>query len=440
MTKIGGEMRAKIRRLFRPPYAMVGAALVVRLVVMGFVYTNQMDPSRDHWAFGWETGRVARSIATGQGFSSPYSEPTGPTALIPPVYTYLVAGVFKLFGIYTARSALVLLTLNNIFSALTCLPVFWITRRVFGEHTAMWAGWMWVFFPYSIALSNTVVWETLLTTLLLPLLVLFTLYLEDSRSIAAWTGYGLLWGVAALTSPAVLSVLPFLGAWIWLRHWRRGNDCTGVAVVASLVFFAVIAPWIWRCSQTYGHFVAFRSNFGMEVLVGNSADTSSPSNWKVLPGYDPAELGKLQRMGEPAYMSEKQREAREFIAHHTLRYMSLTLRRILNTWTGLWQFPPSWSLDEGGLAHVLLYSFISLLAFVGVAWAIHDGRETAIPLLVLPVVFPVVYYLTHSDMGFRHPIDPVIVVFMAYGAIAFRGQKFRLAARQDNLPCSGRIS
>ena len=103
---------------------MVVVALALRLVVMGFTYRIQLDPAQDHWAFGWETGRVARSIATGQGFSSPYSEPTGPTALIPPVYTYLVAGVFKLFGIYTAASALVLLTLNNIFSSLTCLPVF----------------------------------------------------------------------------------------------------------------------------------------------------------------------------------------------------------------------------------------------------------------------------------------------------------------------------
>ena len=76
---------------------MAAAALLIRLVVMSFSYSNQLDPARDHWAFGFETGRVARSIASGQGFSSPYPEPTGPTALIPPVYVYLVAGVFKLF-------------------------------------------------------------------------------------------------------------------------------------------------------------------------------------------------------------------------------------------------------------------------------------------------------------------------------------------------------
>src|ERR1700682_4549686 len=140
MTEAAIDPRARIRLWSNSPWAMVIVALAIRLVVMGFLYTDRLDPARDHWTFGWETGRVARSIASGQGFSSPYSEPTGPTALIPPVYTYLDAGVFKLFGIYTATSALALLTLNNIFSSLTCLPVYSIARRVFGVRNAAWAG------------------------------------------------------------------------------------------------------------------------------------------------------------------------------------------------------------------------------------------------------------------------------------------------------------
>src|SRR5713101_8433262 len=99
----------KLRPLFWSPWTMVITALTLRLVVMGFSYTDLLDPARDHYAFGYEFGRVARSIATGHGFSSPYPEPTGPTALIPPVYTYLVAGVFKLLGVYSVSSALAIL-------------------------------------------------------------------------------------------------------------------------------------------------------------------------------------------------------------------------------------------------------------------------------------------------------------------------------------------
>ncbi len=440
MTNVAAPLRLKIRLWLSSPWAMVIAAMVLRLVVMGFVYTDRLDPARDHWTFGWETGRVARSIATGHGFTSPYSEPTGPTTLIPPAYTYLVAGVFKLFGIYTVSSALAMLTLNNLFSSLTCLPVFFIARRVFGLYAAVCAGWIWAFFPYAVTLANVTVWETTLTTLLFSLVVLATLSLERTTSLGAWMGYGALWGLAALTNPAVLSTLPFLGAWVWLRHWRRGKNCTGVAVVASLVFFAAIAPWIWRCSRAYGRFVAFRGSLGLEVLVGNSDDTSSPSNWKVLPGENPVEMEKLKRLGEPVYMAEKQREARELIARRPLRFVGLTLRRTLYTWTGLWDFPPRWTLDDSGLPNVLTYTLVSLLAFAGLGWAIHDRRDGIIPLLIPLICFPPAYYLTHSDIRFRHPIDPIVVVFLAYAVISLRDQKFRLSAKLNNLQHSERIS
>jgi 4-amino-4-deoxy-L-arabinose transferase-like glycosyltransferase len=412
---------------------MVITALAIRLIVMAFAYKIQLDPTQDHWAFGWETGRVARSIVTGHGFSSPYSEPTGPTALIPPIYTYIVAGIFKWFGIYTATSALALLTLNNLFSSLTCLPVFLITRRVFGPGTAAWAGWVWALFPYSIGLSNAVIWETSLTTLLLPVLLLMTLHLEDTKSLLAWIGYGLLWGFAALTSPATLSALPFLGGWIWLRHWRRGSNCTGAAIIASLFFLIVVTPWIWRCSHIYGRLVAFRSNFGMEIMVGNSNDTSRPANWNVLPGNNPAELEKLRRAGEPAYMAEKQQEARYFIEHHPARFAILTLRRVLNTWTGIWEIPPRWSLDAAGLPHIITYSLLSILAFAGLGWAIHGGRDGAVPMALLLIFFPIVYYLTHSDMGFRHPIDPVMAILATCGAISFRRHGANMSSKSQGL-------
>jgi 4-amino-4-deoxy-L-arabinose transferase-like glycosyltransferase len=425
MTNAATGSHAKARAFLASPWAMVGVALIVRLIVMLFAYKVQLDPAQDHWVFGWETGRVARSIATGHGFTSPYSEPTGPTALIPPVYTYLLAGVFKIFGVYTTASALVILTLNNLFSSLTCLPVYLIARRIFGIRVAVWAGWIWAFFPYSIALSNAVVWETSLTTLLLALLVLFTLELEHSRSLGAWIGYGLLWGVSALASPAVLATLPFLGAWVGLRQWNRGSNATGLAIAASVAFFIIVAPWIWRCSEIYGRFVAFRGNFGLEILVGNSSDTSNPANSNVLPGFNKSELQELQRIGEPAYMAEKQRQANELVSQNRLRYAGLSLRRVLHTWTGVWEFPPRWELDEAGIPNILMYTFISVMALAGLIMAIRHGHQEAIPLAFLPIFLPALYYLTHSDMGFRHPIDPVMAIFTAYAAHSFFASKQR---------------
>ena len=63
---------------------MVLAALGIRLVVMAFLYPEQLSPKLDHWKFGYETGRVARAIVRGQGMANPLYTDTGPTAFMTP--------------------------------------------------------------------------------------------------------------------------------------------------------------------------------------------------------------------------------------------------------------------------------------------------------------------------------------------------------------------
>jgi len=54
-----------------------------------------------------------------------------------PIYPYFVAGVFKLFGIYSTTSAFVLLIIQAAISALTCLPIYYFAKKLFGSRTAV---------------------------------------------------------------------------------------------------------------------------------------------------------------------------------------------------------------------------------------------------------------------------------------------------------------
>lgn len=414
---------------------MVLVGLALRLAVMAFTYTGQLDPAQDHFPFGFETGRIARSIASGQGFSSPYPLPSGPTALMTPVYPYLLAGVFELFGIYTPASALVILSLNNLFSSLTCLPVFYIARKVFAPGVASWAGWGWAVFPYSVALGNLWIWDTSLTTLLLSLLLLMTLHLGGPARLRVWLGYGLLWGFAVLTNPAVLSVMPFLWAWIGYRQRRsRARWALGMAT-AALVFLGTATPWLVRNHRTFGRFIFFRSNFALEFVVGNSGDTSRAESENVRPGDNPLEMEKIQRLGEIAYVADKRREAIEFLTRHPGQFSWLTVRRFVYFWTGYWGPHPSWRLDdEYGIPNIFACSGITFLALFGLYRAIRDRQEYTI-LLAIPLTFlPLVYYITHPDIRYRHPIDPAIVVLAAYGILScFRGQKPELVVERASV-------
>jgi hypothetical protein len=120
----------------------IACGLILRMAIVCVSFQSIAHGTQDHGSFGAEMGWVARSIATGQGFSSPFLPHTGPTALMPPLFPCLLAGVFRLFGLYTVRAAFAILTLNSLFSALTCLPIYFCLKWIAGERPALLASWL----------------------------------------------------------------------------------------------------------------------------------------------------------------------------------------------------------------------------------------------------------------------------------------------------------
>src|SRR6266498_482510 len=139
---------------------MVVIAFALRLAFILVAHTYKFKPDQDNFSFGYEMGRIGRAIARGRGFADPFDAATGPTAWEPPLYPYVIAGVFKLTGVYTSASALILLSLNSVFSALTCIPIFLIARRCFSEKVAVWTAWAWALLPPVMYWSTRWVWET----------------------------------------------------------------------------------------------------------------------------------------------------------------------------------------------------------------------------------------------------------------------------------------
>src|ERR1700680_965495 len=216
---------------------IVLTAFFIRVSVIAPGHTYRITPRGDHFQFGWEMGRIARSIAVGQGFSSPTDLPTGPSAWAPPVYPYILAGVFKLFGIYSNLSAWVILTFNSIFSALTCLTLYRIGEKIYGVAVARATAWTLALFPYAIYWPVRVVWEMSLSAFLLSWALWRTLSMADEIANGnepphrrAWIGLGVLWGVIALTNTALLSMLPFCLLYL-LRHTpRRSHQLAGTGL------------------------------------------------------------------------------------------------------------------------------------------------------------------------------------------------------------------
>jgi 4-amino-4-deoxy-L-arabinose transferase-like glycosyltransferase len=398
---------------------MVVVALALRLAVIPLADGERLDPARDHWRFGGEAGRIARSIAEGRGFSSPFWGETGPTALMPPVYPYLLAGIFTLFGIYTKASLLVALSLNCLFSALTCLPVFAIARRGFGERVAVAAGWTWVFFPYAIYFAANFIWPTVLTTLLLPLLFLSALRLEDSSGFLPWLGFGLFYGLAALNEPLVLTILPALGCWACYRLYRRGKPWLLPAVFAAVAFLAVVSPWFIRNYRAFHEFIPFRDGFGLELRIGNNGSTWHWAIHGLHPSDNELEWKEYERAGEIAYIAEQKRLAVEFINSHRGWFVMMSLRRALYMWTNFWSFDKRYLADEPfDPPNVALCTAISALALAGLWRAFCNDLAIAAPFALALFFFPWIYSVTHLHDYYRRPIDPLFVVLAVFAVVS----------------------
>ena len=390
---------------------MVLVALAIRLVVMVFLLPEQLEPQRDHWHFGYEAGRIARSIAQGRGFSSPLFADTGPTAWMTPVYPYLVAGVFKLFGIYTKLSAIVLLSLNALMSALVCVLVFMIARVSFGERVAKWSGWAWAFCPYAIYFPVERIWETWLATLLLCLLFLMMLNLENENRLSIWIAFGLLWGLAALTSPALLSVLPFLAGWVIYRRHRRGERWFGVNVAASIAFLVVISPWFIRNYEVFHRVVPFRDNMGIVLRLGTKGTTSHWGAYELGPWHNEAEWDEFQQLGELGYFDKKKQQAIEFIRANPGWYTWATARRAFFLWTGYWSLDREYLVQEPlDPPNIFFCTTLTVLALLGVWGAWRSDWSGALPYALVLFSFPLIYYITSPEVYYRRPIDPFFVI------------------------------
>jgi 4-amino-4-deoxy-L-arabinose transferase-like glycosyltransferase len=395
------------------------AALVVRLIVVAFVYQGFLEPGRDHWEFGYEVGMVARSIATWHGFGNPYWEETGPTALLTPVFPYLLAFIFVVFGIKTKAAALAMLTLNSLFSALTCLPIFFVARKTFGLREAKWAAWTWAFFPYAVYNSADSMWYHCFLTLLLTLLVLIALHLESATRLWVWAAFGALAGLTTLTTPTVLGVLPFMIGWACYRLRQRSRNWSVPAGIAVLALLATIAPWLVRNYQTFHRPVFLKDNFWMEISVGNAGNDLHWWNGAVIPPGSAAELAEIKRVGELAYVQEKRSQALSSIEAHPGIYMWRCLRRIVFVWTGFWSFQREYLREEPfDPANIFFCTSFTLLALVGLRKAFRHKPDMATLYALIVGTFPIIYYLTHPDLAYRHPIDPEIVILGAYAIVS----------------------
>ena len=435
------------RSRFRAPWVIFWVAFGVRVAAILIGHTYKIRTDQANFNFGFEAGRIARSVATGHGYGNPFNGVSGPTAWLPPLYPLLMAAAFKVFGVYTRAACLALMVVDSALSAAVVPAVYEVAARVFdargiarrgstyGAPVAVWSAWVWAVYPAALQYAIHWVWEMSLTVCLFSWAIVVALRLrgvgeqEEGRRKeegALWIVFGILWGLIALSNASLLLCLPAMVVWIaWpeVRRMRLSGKTVGGVVSTCVGFALVVAPWVVRNERVMHGFVLTRDNFGVELY-----NSSLPSNdglpWgTAMPLWQGDPVFRVyEQMGELKFAQMREKQAMENLRAEPALFVRWTVGRFFFFWDGTPHPPDRHPVME--YLRQLSYSFLSACGLLGLVWMLRRRVVGAGLFALLFLLVPLPYYLVTVQPRFRHPLEPLIAVLAVW--------LFRSAERREN--------
>lgn len=381
-----------------PIIYIVFTALLLRVGALAVL------PHKNVWPSVAEMGNVAKSLALGQGFSSPFGAPTGPTAWVPPVYPLLLAAIFKVFGIFSQASAYAAFLFQIIIASLTCIPIVRLGDELDSPRAGRWAGWAWACYPYFVLLPALFIWETSVSAFLSIWLLLMTVRLRRKCTLRQWMLYGVVWALAALTNPALLALGPVCGGWLWWERRERGRAWMARAAVACLTLLLLIAPWCWRNWETLHALVPLRSSFGEALWLGNHSGGRGRHIYGDNAFENRSELERFQSLGEIGYAKARESAALSYIASNPGRFLRNAGYRVAYWWLAAGENAPIF----------VLYAAVGMISLAGAVVIFASGTRAWYLVALSILVFPLTYYLTDAMARYRGPVEPAMALVSAF--------------------------
>jgi 4-amino-4-deoxy-L-arabinose transferase-like glycosyltransferase len=411
----------KLGSIVRSPALAVVAAYGLRMLLFWLSHHYEDFTHPKYETVGMENNLVALSLATGKGFFGPYPGYDAITAVIAPVYPFLSAIGYKLFHLDSFAGVIFCQTMNCAFSAATCWPIYGVGNKLFGEKMGLASAWLWVFLPYAVLYPLEWTWDQSLAALMLALIMWATFGLRDSVSRLQWSGYGLLWGFTALVNPTICILLPFLLAWIVFRRSRAEQPSARLVARTVVLFILTLLPWTIRNYYAVDGFVFVKSNFGLEFWLGNNPAVKQVVSPDLHPMSSYAERVQLILNGEPNYNHMKQKQAMAYILSHPRTFLKNLFDRVVDNWAATYdsKVDPWIPMLHLSKADVWFCSAFSVLSFAGMILALRGNFLDSLPLAMSLLLFPVPYYITHTGLRYRHPIDPFMAIFTVYALFGF---------------------
>ncbi len=421
-----------------PPVYLFAAGLVVRLYVLFRLTASPfLLPSRGDMFFynDW-----ALRILHGQA-----SEHLAFYGL--PLYAYLLAGIYRLFGYTPFLPALCQVALDAgtavvIYQITVCLlsgdkgtgqlPYFSSLRCK--QTIGLLAGIGWILFVPAQAYS-VILMPTAGAVFVFWLIVWRNLTFQRQRSWWEHLATGLLIGVTAMGIATVLFLIPLQ---LWTVAKERGFQTTarlrGAAAAVSIFLLGIVtgmSPCWWHNYMVAHDPVLLSAHSGLNFWIGNNPAANGYP--RLPPGLRAGQTALLQdsitraeaAARRPLKRSEVSEfwasQARNYIATHFTDWLRLLGLKIRNLWNAFRYDDLSviTTLQETGvLIPGISFGFVAALAIPGIilCWRLLPRSRLILAAIALQMAALLPVFVTER---YRLPMVPGLLVFAAIGVAIF---------------------
>ena len=362
-----------------------------------------------------EMVKTAMAFAAKGELADPYAVPSGPTAVVPPLYPIYLGLIFRAFGT-GAETEVVKCLLTSTVSAVRCGLLVWLAMCLgLSQRAALFTGLLSAFYVGALATDVKGDWAEAYaaTALVLLFLAAYRIARDGRLDMRRAAMLGLWWGLTLLLSPNFLTILGgfvLVGALRFLRE--APVRYVQFLAVMGIVMGLVILPWPIRNQRVLGKFIWAKGNFGIMLAdsyhdgAGWGVQNNDDYIQATAPTRQPSEALKVRAMGEVAYDDARKAPAVEWMKSHPGEVARLM---VLHTWA-FW-FPPG----RNALHTALEWAF-TVAAMIGLVLLYRQHRVAGTLVLSIWLFYPPVYYLMVWSSRYRYPINWTMLLAIAVAA------------------------
>ncbi len=347
--------------------------------------------------------------------------PGRPDATIPPLYSYVVAALYGLFGRTHWATALFNITLDMF----SMWAVIEIGRRLLNPTVGLMGGLFYALYPYLI-FQNLPLIDTPLFMAFMHAFLLTMVHLRERRDWRLSVIGGLLLGLGMLVRPILPPLAVLIGIWFLFRldFWETLRRLAPVALIGVLV----LVPWVARNYVIFGRFVPMTTTSGSNFWQGNSPYTIEyfragyDVQWtapRLPPGLDEVEADKERFRLAFEYLRQNPQVIPELLWVKFLVHWSIDVAPRYNPTERLAPDDPIQAYDTplfeviGRTVHRFYFGALLFLAVIGFVLSWRMWRDASL-LWFVQLAMTMVYVAFHPSTRYRCPSDPLLFLLSGY--------------------------